>query len=74
MGQRSYWLANVLHRQRRPIDAISLLDALLQSTESTYSNGVRARAPPIAARQDTSKGISMLLRLTTARHYDWSLT
>lgn len=43
-GPAQLQLANVLHRQRRPNDAIGRLDALLQSTDSTYSHGVRARA------------------------------
>lgn len=37
-------LANVLHQQNRPREAIRSLDALLQTAERSCSNGVRARA------------------------------
>ena len=43
-GPAQLQLAKVLHQQNRGIEAIRCLDALLQSPDSTYSNGVRARA------------------------------
>lgn len=43
-GPAQLQLANVLHRQNRPLEAIRSLDALLQTTDSSCSNGLRARA------------------------------
>ena len=43
-GPTQLQLANVLHRQNRPIEAIRCLDALLQGADNACSSGLRARA------------------------------
>jgi predicted O-linked N-acetylglucosamine transferase (SPINDLY family) len=43
-GPAQLQLANVLHRQNRPLEAIRSLNTLLQKADSSCSNGLRARA------------------------------